>query len=125
MDLFSGTSDRKRVLKLPRMNTELCSVELLGERLPDESVLYCRCGHSTSRHMQLPDDREELLKLTRTLLAERDREEQQVEQLQVEQPRLQQELEPIQEVVLRATLGSLRSTGASTVASKLRRAAGE
>src|SRR3984957_8443972 len=61
--------------------------------------------------MQLPDDREELLKLARTLLAERDRKDQQVEQLQVELLRLQQELERYKKWYYGPRADRLRSTG--------------
>src|SRR3984957_19796068 len=61
--------------------------------------------------MQLPDDREELLKLARTLLAERDRKDQQVEQLQVELLRMQQELERFKKWYYGPRADRLRSTG--------------
>src|ERR1700722_15631128 len=61
--------------------------------------------------MQLPDDREELLKLARTLLAERDRKDQQVEQLQVELLRLQQELERYKKWYYGPRADRLRSPG--------------
>jgi hypothetical protein len=61
--------------------------------------------------MQLPDDREELLKPARTLLAERDRKDQQVEQLQVELLRLQQELERYKKWYYGPRADRLRSPG--------------
>jgi transposase len=61
--------------------------------------------------IQLPDDREELLALARTLLAERDRKEQQVEELRVELLRMQQELERFKKWYYGPRADRLRSTG--------------
>jgi hypothetical protein len=70
--------------------------------------------------IQLPDDREELLALARTLLAERDRKEQLVEELRVELLRMQQELERFKKWYYGPRADRLRSTGELTVASNLR-----
>jgi transposase len=61
--------------------------------------------------IQLPDDREELLALARTLLAERDRKEQQFEELRVELLRMQQELERFKKWYYGPRADRLRSTG--------------
>ena len=61
--------------------------------------------------IQLPDDREELLALARTLLAERDRKEQQVEELRVELLRMQHELERFKKWYYGPRADRLRSTG--------------
>jgi transposase len=68
--------------------------------------------------IQLPDDREELIKVARTLLAERDREKQraeeqaqQVEELRVELLRVQQELERLKKWYYGPRADRLRSTG--------------
>ena len=61
--------------------------------------------------IQLPDDREELLALARTLLAERNRKDQQVEELRVELLRVQQELERFKKWYYGPRADRLRSTG--------------